>query len=54
MYLNLKNLKFIFKNYENSDLVVKVEDWLSKEEKSDYFTVGELINDRHYAYVNVN
>ena len=54
VYLNLKNLKFLFKNYETSDMVVKLEDWLAKEEKSDHFTVAELINDRHYAYINVN
>lgn len=53
VYLNLKNLKFLFKNYETSDMIVRVEDWLSKEEKFDYFSVGEFINDRHYAYVNV-
>lgn len=53
VYLNLKNLKFLFKNYETSDIVVKLEDWLSKEEKYDHFTVAELINDRHYAYINV-
>ena len=53
VYLNLKNLKFLFKNYESSDMVVKLEDWLAKEEKSDHFTVAELINDRHYAYINV-
>jgi len=51
--LNLKNLKFLFKNYETSDLVVKLEDWLAKDEKFDHFTVAELINDRHYAYINV-
>lgn len=53
VYLNLKNLKFLFKNYETSDMIVKVTDWLSKDEKFDYFSVGELINDRHYAYLNV-
>lgn len=30
-----------------------MEDWLAKEDKHDHFTVAELINDRHYAYVNV-
>ena len=54
MYLNLKNLKFIFGDYEETNIVVKVEDWLSNDpEKCEYFTVSELIEDRHFACLNV-
>ncbi len=54
VYLNLKNLKFIFGEYEETNIVVKVEDWLSNDpEKCEYFTVSELIEDRHFACLNV-
>ena len=54
IHLNLKNLKFLFDKYEDTDMVVKVNDWLSSEpDKSDYFTVAELIEDKHFACLNV-
>lgn len=53
--MNLKSLKFLFDEYLETDMIVKVEDWLSEDsEKCEYFTVCELIEDKHFACLNVN
>lgn len=54
IHLNLKNLRFLFDRYEDTDMIVKLNDLLSSDpEKCDYFTVAELIEDKHFACLNV-
>ena len=53
--MNLKNLKFLFNQYEDTEMIVKLNDLLSPEpDKCDYFTVAELIEDKHFACLSVN
>lgn len=52
--MNLKNLKFLFNQYEDTEMIVKLNDLLSPEpDKCDYFTVAELIEDKHFACLSV-
>lgn len=55
-YLNVRSLKFLFENYEETNIILKVEDWLAppgkkEHEKTDYFTVKEFIEDKHFVYI---
>ncbi len=52
MYLNLKNLSIIFDNIEeNMNLVAKVEDWFDNNKDHYYFSISELLNDRHQIHL---
>lgn len=50
LFMNLKNLKYQFPDYENSDVVVKMNDWIKADNVDDdvmnYYFIGELINHR--------
>lgn len=58
-YLNLRNLSFLFSDYKQSDIIIKVTNWLQvksqtdeKSEISDYYSVAEFIDEKHYSYIN--
>lgn len=54
IHLNLKNLKFLFDKYEDTDMIVKLNDLVSNDQENcDYFTVAELIEDKHFAILKV-
>lgn len=49
LFMNLKNLKYQFPDYENSDVVVKMNNWNKTDIVDDtlsYYFIGELINQR--------
>ena len=49
LFMNLKNLRTQFPNYDDSNVVVKLEDWSRPEnnnEETSYYFIGELLNER--------
>jgi starch synthase len=52
LFMNLKNLKYYFTNYVDSNIVVKLQDWSGNNnvvEEESYYYIGELINQRLYV-----
>jgi hypothetical protein len=47
MHFNLTHLKVLFKNYEHSNKVIKIEDVLIPNKFiEEYYLVGELVNSK--------
>jgi len=52
MHYNLTQLKSLFKNYDKSNIVLKLEDLLQPDRfKDEYYLVGELIYSRIEAHI---
>lgn len=48
-FLNLKGLAPLFPEYENSDVVLEIEDWMSPEKNNginNHYFVGEFLLDK--------
>jgi hypothetical protein len=59
LFITLKDLAIFFPNYEESDVVVKLRDWICPEseqfsEEISYYYIGEFLNERLEMNLNVN
>ena len=50
-YVNLKMLKYIFTNFEDSQLKFQKEDLINPQAPKEYFSCHEMVNRRHNATI---